>query len=62
MKTTKSLYGTTSGGLLRKRVYLPPEMEAELRELAYRERRSESDILREALQEYLLNRGREGLR
>ena len=34
-------------------VYLPPEVEAELREAAHRFERTESDLLREALKEYL---------
>jgi predicted DNA-binding protein len=49
----KGKYATTSGGLRRKVVYLPPEAEAELREAAHRLERTESDLLREALREYL---------
>lgn len=50
---------TTSGGLVRKVVYLPPEVEEELRDLAHGLRRTESDLIREAVAEHL-QRLREG--
>jgi len=46
-------YFKTRGGLIRKVVYLPPEVETELRETAFRLERSESEILRTAVVEYL---------
>ena len=50
---------TTSGGLVRTVLYLPEAMKEELRDLAHRERRSESDVLREALRAYLERGGEE---
>ena len=46
-------YATTAGGLRRKVVYLPPEVEEQLRAAAYRLERTESDLLRQAIQEFL---------
>jgi len=46
-KTTR-----TPGGLVRKSVLLTEEISEELRERAHSERRSESDIVREALEDY----------
>jgi predicted transcriptional regulator len=53
MPRRRGKYFTTRGGLVRKSVYLPPELEKELREAAHRLERSESEMLREALREYL---------
>lgn len=58
MKKGTGKFATTSGGLRRKVVYLPPEIESALRDLAHDERLSESEIVRQALQEYLLDRRR----
>jgi hypothetical protein len=46
-------YMTTRGGLVRTVLYLPESLKEELREFAHQERRSESDVLREALREYM---------
>jgi Arc/MetJ-type ribon-helix-helix transcriptional regulator len=43
----------TPGGLVRTVLYLPEELKEALRDLAHRERRSESDVLRQALRELL---------
>lgn len=51
-------YMTTPSGLIRKNVYLPPDVEEELREAAHRRRRSESDLIRQGVVE-LLERLRE---
>lgn len=56
-------HSRTAGGLVRKVLYLSEEMSEELRELAHRERRSESDVLREALAAHLARHtSRHGLR
>ena len=55
----KGKYARTAGGLVRTVLYLPEELKEELRELAHQERRSESDVLREALADHLRRR-REG--
>lgn len=60
MKKGTGKHATTGGGLRRKVVYLPPEIEEALRDLAHEERISESEVLRQALQEYLLDRQRKG--
>ncbi len=44
---------TTPGGLVRKGFIITPEQAEELRERAHRERRSESELVREALQDFL---------
>lgn len=62
MKKGTGKFATTSGGLRRKVVYLPPETETALRDLAHEARISESEIVRQALQEYLLDRQRKGKR
>lgn len=49
----------TPGGLVRLIVYLPPELEHELRDVAHDQRRSKSDLIREAVAEHL-RRLREG--
>ena len=43
----------TPGGLIRRVVYLPPELAEQLREFAERRYRPESDLIREAIREYL---------
>jgi predicted DNA-binding protein len=55
----KGKHFTTAGGLVRKVVYLPPNLEDELRDLAHELRRTESDLIREAVAEHL-RRLREG--
>jgi hypothetical protein len=49
----KGKHFTTSGGLVRKVAYLPAELEAELRDLAHRLQRTESDLIREAVATHL---------
>ncbi|HSL84718.1 MAG TPA: CopG family transcriptional regulator [Thermoanaerobaculia bacterium] len=49
----------TPGGLIRLIVYLTPELEEELRDLAHERRRSKSEMIREAVAEHL-KRLREG--
>ncbi len=49
----------TPGGLVRLIVYLPPDLEGELRDVAHDQRRSKSDLIREAVREHL-RRLREG--
>lgn len=51
-KTTR-----TPGGLVRKSMLLTEKLSEELREHAHRERRSESEIVREALEDYFDRRG-----
>lgn len=55
----KGKYAKTPGGLRRKPVYLEAEVEAELRDVAHRLERSESDLIRQAVREFL-ERLREG--
>jgi hypothetical protein len=55
-KTTR-----TPGGLVRKSVLLTEEISEELRERAHLERRSESEIVREALEEYFDRRPESGV-
>jgi len=43
----------TTSGLVKKNFWLPPEMAEALRDKAYYERRSEADIIREALERIL---------
>lgn len=43
----------TTGGLIRRNTYLPPELAERLRDLAERLYRSESDLIRDAIREYL---------
>lgn len=62
MKKGTGKFATTTGGLRRKVVYLPPEIEEALRDLAHEERLSESELVRQALQEFLLDRQRKGNR
>lgn len=52
-KRRSGKYSTTPGGLRRKVVYLPPEVEEELRDTAHRLERTESDLIREAVKAYL---------
>jgi hypothetical protein len=54
-KTTR-----TPGGLVRKSVLLTEEISEELRERAHLERRSESEIVREALEDYFERRPESG--
>lgn len=49
----------TPGGLIRLIAYLTPEQEEELRNMAHERRRAKSDLIREAVAEYL-RRLREG--
>jgi hypothetical protein len=58
-KRTKGKYHSTPGGLIRKVAYLEPEAAAELRELAHRIERPESDLIREAVRDFL-RKAREG--
>jgi len=48
---------TTAGGLIRRNVYLPPEYAEKLRALSERLYRSESDLIRDAIREYLERHG-----
>ncbi len=43
----------TPGGLIQRVVYLPPELAEHLRDFAARRYRAESDLVREAIREYL---------
>lgn len=43
----------TPGGLIRRVVYLPPELAEQLQDLAERRYRAESDLIREAVREYV---------
>lgn len=43
----------TPGGLIRRVVYLPPELAEQLQDLAERRYRAESDLIREAVREYI---------
>jgi hypothetical protein len=57
------LGGTTNftpGGLVRKATHLEPKVEEVLRRKAYKERKSEASILRQALLEHLGMAPREG--
>ncbi len=47
----------TTGGLIRRNTYLPPELAERLRDLAERLYRAESDLIREAISEYLDRHG-----
>lgn len=48
----------TPGGLIRRNVYLPPELAEQLRELSEELYRPESDLIREAIREYLERRAK----
>jgi len=52
-KPISELDTRTSGGLVRRTVYLPPEFAERLRDLSERLYRAESDLIREAIREYL---------
>lgn len=54
-------YATMPGRLRRKTVHLEPDVEAELRQVALRLGRSEAEVARQAIREYL-DRFREGER
>ena len=43
----------TPGGLIRRVVYLPPELAEQLQDFSTRRYRPESDLVREAIREYL---------
>lgn len=43
----------TPGGLIRRVAYLPPELAEQLQDLARRRYRAESDLIREAVREYV---------
>lgn len=43
----------TAGGLIRRTTYLPPELAEHLRRLSERLYRPESDLIRDAIREYL---------
>lgn len=47
----------TPGGLIRRVVYLPPELAELLQDLSARRYRAESDLIREAVREYLEREG-----
>ena len=47
----------TPGGLIRRVVYLPPELAEQLQSLAERRYRAESDLIREAVREYVERQG-----
>lgn len=58
-KRRKGKHFETAGGLRRKTVYLPAELEERLRKAAFDSGRAESELLREALERYLdLEEGR----
>lgn len=48
---------TTSGGLIRKGFLVTREQAEELRERAHRERTSESELVRDALEDFLFPEG-----
>jgi metal-responsive CopG/Arc/MetJ family transcriptional regulator len=52
-KKVPELKTRTSGGLIRRVVYLPPELAEQLQDLARRRYRAESDLIREAVREYV---------
>ena len=56
-KPIDQLDTTTPGGLIRRNVYLPRDLAEQLRELSERLYRPESDLIREAIREYLAQRG-----
>jgi len=43
----------TASGMVKKNLWIPSEMAEELRAVAYRERRSEADLIREGLRREL---------
>jgi metal-responsive CopG/Arc/MetJ family transcriptional regulator len=52
-KPLDKLGTTTPGGLIRRNVYLPRELVEQLQALSERLYRPESDLIREAVREYL---------
>lgn len=55
-KPIRQLDTKTAGGLIRRTTYLPPEMAEQLRKLSERFYRPESDLIRDAIREYLERR------
>lgn len=47
----------TSGGMVKKNLWVPAALAEELRRRAFEERRAEADIIREALRRHLRNGG-----
>lgn len=52
-KKISDVKSKTPGGLIRRVVYLPPELAEQLQDLAERRYRAESDLIREAVREYV---------
>jgi len=52
-KKISEVKSRSSGGLVRRVVYLPPELAERLQERSDRLYRAESDLIREAIREYL---------
>lgn len=52
-KKVPQVKSRTPGGLIRRVVYLPPELAQELQDLAERRFRAESDLIREAVREFV---------
>lgn len=56
-KPISDVKAKTPGGLVRRVVYLPPELAEQLRDLSQRLYRPESDLIREAVRELLARAG-----